>query len=382
MGSNLYKLRSHGYVELDGEIWFPNLQFNALMKIKKSTGQLEIIDKFPNYNVLCSWLYSTVYQVGDELVFVPCNSEEVVSYDIKTGKFISTSLDKKWLGKAGPYFVQGYVYNHYIYMFPVCAKCIIRYDVINHAVKYLDNKLASIISDLPEGSICFYQQYEVLETKMYIPFAELNVVGIFDLRDESFEFKSLSIEGGCSTINYIDGYYYLASWKSPAIYCWDIETGAIRKYDEFPEEFVAGDYVFSFACSMKKRLFLFPHYGNMIVSFDTESGEIRKAQSVDNIDKEAANTYFVKKCAENIYVLTADMKWVHLLDHKEELQWKPCFQMDDTYNEKKIADFLFDEDRRNLEGYIVEILASSEDIPQKEEQCNCGKRIFDQMRMS
>ncbi|MCI9596419.1 MAG: hypothetical protein HFE75_03805 [Firmicutes bacterium] len=382
MGNDLYKLRSFGYVEIDDEIWFPNLNFNALMKINKSTGRLEIVDKFPNYGAWQGWLYSTVCYVDGYLVFVPNCSEEIVAYNLKSQKFISTALDNEFIGQKKTYFINGYVHEHYVYMLPTGAECIVRYNSNNHTIQYLENELSALIRTKPETFYCFYQQFEVIDQKIYIPFLELNAVVIFGLAEESIEIKYLDIKGGCSTINYVDGLFYLASWKSPEIYCWNEETGKIKTYREFPENFM-GTQMFLCGCDVGDRIVLFPEQSNMIISFSITSGEIYEVQEIHNFNNDPVMTYFVSNTETGQYLLTADMDAIgSYIYTTNRLEIRPCHSTDKLYNKKQIDNFFFHEDEKVLEEYIAEVLKNSEGTIQTEEQCNYGKRIFDQIRLS
>lgn len=384
MGSNLYKLRSFGYVEIDDEIWFPNLNFNALMKINKLTGRLEIVDKFPNYGVWQGWLYSTVCHVNGYLVFVPNESEEVVTYHIETRKFISTPLDHDFIGRKKTYFVNAYVYKHYVYMFPMGAECIVRYDSIKHTIKYLENDLSILIRSKPQTFYCFYQQFELIDQKIYFPFLELNAVAIFDLDDESVEIKYLDITGGCSTIKYTRDRFYLSSWESRAIYSWDYQTGDIKTYQGVPEGF-AEEQKLLYACDVGDALVFFPAQGSMIISFSPKSGEIHTVQEIQNFDKEPIETYFVEENEkkEHVLILTADREFISSCTCIEKsVEVKPYCQFDNSYNKKQIDDFLFFEDGKLLEEYIAEVLENCENAVQIEVSCNYGKKIFDRMRIS
>ncbi len=371
-------------MEIDDEIWFPNLNFNALMKINKSTGRLEIVDKFPNYGVWQGWLYSTVCHVNRQLVFVPNCSEEIVAYDLESQKFISTPLDHHSVGRKKTYFVNACVYKHYVYMFPMGAECIVRYDSIEHTIRYLENDLSLLIRTKPETFYCFYQQFERIDQKIYFPFLELNAVAIFDLDDESVEIKYLNIEGGCSTIRYIGNHFYLSAWKSPAIYSWDHKTGDIKAYREFPEGFTE-EQMFLYAYNIEDSIVFFPVQGNGIISFSLKSGGIRIIQNMQNPDQEPTMTYFVEETREKqgTLVLTADMEFISGCAYMEnKLEIRPYCQMNHLYNKKRIDDFLRSKDSEGVEEYIVEILSNDEVAAQTREHCNYGRLIFEQIRIS
>lgn len=366
-------------MEIDDEIWFPNLNFNALMKINKLTGRLEIVDKFPSYGFLERHLYSTVCHVNGQLVFVPSCSEEIVSYHLETQKFISTPLDNEFIGEKKYYFGNAYVYKQYVYMFPTGAKCIVRYDVVKQTVTYLENDVSTFIREIPETLSCFYQQFEVIDQRVYIPFLEVNAVAIFDLKDESAEIKYLNIEGGCSTINYINGYFYLASFRSPKIYRWNDKTGEIQAYQSFPDGF-EGEKLFIGAYRAKDSLIFFPGRSNMIILFSVLSGKIREVQRFSNPDCESVVTYFVQKNEIEHTMLTAEMDAINCFAYEEHsLKMKPYCQIDKAYNKKQIDKFLMWGEKKDLEKYIMNILENGGAVRWREHKANCGKKIFEQI---
>lgn len=383
MGSDLYKLRSFGYVEIDDEIWFPNLNFNALMKINKLTGRLKIVDKFPNYGAIQRSLYSTICHVNRYLVFVPCESREIVSYDMETRKFTSVSLEEKVIKERRfPYFINAYVYGNYVYLFPTGATCIVRYDTNKQSIKCLENEISTIIRAMPEISYCFYQQFEIVDRKIYIPFLELNAVAIFDLTNENVDIRNLNIEGGCSTINYVNGFFYLASWKNPMIYRWDVKTGRIRTYQGFPKDFT-GEQMFLCACHIGDELLFFPEHANMIISFCITSGEICEVKRIQNLNSESVITYFAQNTGMDGQILTADMDAISSFIYaKNKLEIKPHYQIANEDSKKEIDNFLLNKDIENLEGYLEEILKNDGDVKKVAKNCNYGKKIFEQVRIS
>lgn len=364
---NLYKLRCHDYVEKENDIWFSNLFFNALMKVNKLTGKLEIIRKFPDYEIRKSRLFSTVCCVGESLIFVPFNSEKIISYNVKMGEFKSTALDCGIVGKKGQYYFGAYVNGRFVYMFPTRAKCIIRYDSMNHTIKYFDDAIVAYIRTLKNVTYYFYQQLEVVGNKVYMPFLERNAVMVFDIENEITEIRKLDISGGCSTILYANHYFYLASWQKPEIYRWNVKTGDVKTYSNFPKGFIGGKYIFSQTCKINDKILFFPHEANMIVSFDLKSEEIRKEQMVSG--KENPITYFVKQSEMQYSALMSDMKHTCLMDYGKGLKWKAFCKIDDAYNKRRINSFLIKEGyyKQILEGTrtlgnFMEVLVDSDEV--------------------
>lgn len=386
----LYRLRNYGYVEINDEIWFSNLFFNALIKINKLTGKIQYINKFPNYDVRQEVLYSAVCYINGQLIFIPHDSEEIVSYDMKTGKFDSIDMDKECIGEEKAFFLMYYIYGHYVYMFPVRSRCIIKYDVKKKVVKYLGGVLKEIMCDLPRTAICFGKEYEIIDDKLYIPFVDLNAVAIFDLNTEILDIKYLHIRGGCSTIDYIEGFFYLASSKYPLIYRWDVSQENVVAYSGFPEGFEIGKGVVIFhnSCNIGERIFFFPFLSNMIISFDTITKRIKREEFRKIPDEEPLITYLIQKNGDKSFLLTADEENLCVLNYENKrVQMNPYFKLDNSYNKKVISKFLQQcfyynicmESKKALKEYI-EILTNLDNNKLTRKMTNCGKKIFDALR--
>ena len=313
----LYKLRCLGFVEIGDDIWFANLYFNALVRLNKRTGKIEDLKKFPGYTMDWQWLYATVCHVNEYLVFVPFRSKEIVSYNIQTQEFTSAPLNLNKTGKKERYFASAFEYGRYVYMFPVEAECIIRYDVQRNSIKYLFHGLDTISDILPDTAERFALQFEFVDGKLYMPFAGFHAVAIFDPEKESLNIKYLPIKGGCSTINYHNGFFYMASWKTCKIYRWNHKTEEIMVYDEFPQNFLPGEYLFLSGWVMGDRICFLPVQGNMIVSLDMESGQLYEEKRIDNRYKEVWRVFYGKRMGESLHIGIADKDLFCILDYRD-----------------------------------------------------------------
>lgn len=336
-----YKLRCLGYAEVGDDIWFASLYFNGLMKLNTVSGKLEAIHKFPHYDIDQGWLYSTVRYLNGYLICVPNNSGEIVSYHLKSGRFVSISLDERRIGAKKTYFVSACVYQNYVYMFPTGALCIVRYDVTDHTVKYLENPVSDLLAALPDTSYGFYQQFEMIDKKIYLPFLDVNAIAVFDLEDESVHIRYLNIEGGCSTINYVNGNFYLASWKRPEIYCWNEKTEEIKTYQSFPKDF-SGERTFFHACYADGALLFFPEISNMVVSFSMETGRIREEKRIENSDREPLMTFLIQQSEKGYCTLITDSEFVNSIAYADSrLNLIPQWRVDYTHNKAVVDRYFF-----------------------------------------
>lgn len=382
-----YKLRCLGYAETDDDIWFANLYFNGLMKVNKISGKIEIIDKFPGYDIYQGWLYSAVCHVDGYLVFVPNTGREIVSYHLKSREFVTTMLDERWLGEKQTYFVSACPYQNYVYMFPAGALCIVRYDITDHTVKYLENPVSNRIAALPDTAYSFYQQFERIDTRIYLPFLELNAVAVFDLENESVDIRYINIEGGCSTIDYVNGNFYLASWRRPEIYCWNEKTEEIKVYKSFPKDF-EGERTFFRSYYIDGTLLYFPEICNMIVSFSPETGRIREEKRIESGSTEPLATFFIQKSGEKYCTLIKETEFVKEIIYDDSgLRLIPCWQLNHTYNKTVIDHYFaqygsysfFSEEDHGLKEYL-EILPVVNEAGEKSKERQYGEMIFKEVK--
>lgn len=363
MGLN-YKIRCLGYVKIDGCIWFANICFNALMKVNLLTGDLDIVDKFPNYPVNARWLYSSVHHIGQYLVFIPNNSAEIVSYNLDNGKFFSVPIKEEYLSKNAGQFTSSYQIGSFIYLFPTAAKCMIKYNTVTHKIVYLENAVSELIERMPEVTYWFYQKYEVIDKLIYLPAMEVNVVVIFDIEKESADIRYLNIEGGCSTIDYKDGYFYFASGKSAQIYRWEPVSGEIIIYNDLPNDIKKEEMFANSFCKDDKIIF-FPDQGNRILTFMIETGKISVLKELINIDGETVSTYMVNQNDGTVCTCGLDSDFIFALNYrKDQILLQNIFNLNESMVKKKISTFLFnhsisenlDEDFMSLKDYLEAIV--------------------------
>lgn len=382
--NDLCKLKYLDFIEIGEDIWFSNLYFNALIKINKSSGIIQIIDKFPNYNIEETWLYIAVYMIKDKLFFVPHKSKEIVSYDMISKKFISIPLDLDVIGKTEGYFLSAYAYENFIYMFPAYTRYIIRFDVQDNSIVYLDQGLSTALKELPPKAVCFIKEFEIIGNKIYIPFAMLNAIAIFDLEKEKLEIKYLNIIGGCSTIKYTEGYFYMASSKNYQIYRWDEKNNEIMVYDIFPDEFISKDFLFSCSCVFDKKIIFMPLVSNMIISLDLQTKELCCEKQINNENMVGWDTYFAKRKNDKLILMREDMPTLCLLEHEGKyLKYTPYFSLDDSFNKRRIRDFfiinmyynVIQEGKILVEEYIKALKILSR-LDLSNERKKIGKNIF------
>lgn len=388
--NELYELKSLGAVKINNDIWFPNRFFNALIKMDAKSGKIRDIKKFPNYEAGETVLYTTVLYAYDKLIFVPGRSEEIVSYCVESEKFVSVSMDLNIVGEEKLYFWCAYVNGQYVYMFPRKAKCIVKYNVLDNSIMYLENYLNEIIRVLPENVPCFSAQFEIVNGKVYIPFVELNAVMVFDAKDESIEIKYINIEGGCTTITYVNEYFYLASLKNSCVFQWEINSGKIKRYDMFNDEIKLSSSVeFFYAHRVEKRLFYYSIDGKTVVSLFLEDGGEKRTDGKFKIHNTGITSCLRRGDGDKNYVLIPCIEDFCLKKDEygiDEAEIASC--QDNLHNKAAINNYLMEQEY--FHGYLetrqipletyTEALEYTKEKEKKEKTAGYGQLIFNKIK--
>lgn len=390
----MYKSRAYSYIETNDAIWFSNIYFNGLEKINKLTGEIELLKKFPQYSIRNSYLHSYVVCVEDYLVFVPNLSAYITSFDMKTNKFVSVALDLQKIGQEKIRFSSACIKGHYVYMFPCRARKIIKYDIYQNTVKYLD-VLNAIQEKIPQATEVFLSQYERINEKVYVPFANLNAIMIFDLEQEKADIQYLNIEGGCTTISRCGESFFLMASKKAQIYSWNEKTEEILTYDAFPKDFTENDgsfyYLYCYSYIIGKKIFFFPILGNMIVCFDIVSKQICKVYITKDLYDEKWNSFCSISEKYGMLVMVTDQDYFFHLSYKNEtLQFKEVFEQNYSYNKQRICSYLLknnyfncvreNDKSKGIKEYI-EVVRNSNIIESELKTENHGRKIYNKIQL-
>lgn len=389
----IYKSRSLGYVETNDAIWFSNRDFNGLEKINKSTGRIELLKRFPEYDIRKQYIHSYMVRVKENFIFFPDLGDYITVYNIETSEFITVALDLEKIGKQKAYFSSACVYGQYIYIFPCRARKIIRYNVDLKIVTYL-NTLDSVLDKIPSNLDIFMQQYEVIDGKVYFPFASLNGMLVFDLETEKADICKLNISGGCSAISYHRGKFYMVSSRNKEIYSWDKDTEELKAYDAFPEDFEitkcqSYNYLFGNSQILGEKIIFFPILGNMIVSFDVVSKEIYEERKIEDLYCEKWNTFWTLSREEKILVMLAGKDvFFYINETNGKLLFETAFKLDNCYNEQAINNYLIEnhyyngkiEKKGELTNFI-NFIQHSDGFSSEQKERNFGKDIYNILRM-
>lgn len=369
------KMKLYGLVEEGERIFFPNLSFNALVELDKRTGRIINLHRFLPYSVRKSYLYSTACKVNKEIVLVPNNSSRIAVFNLETQEMTYVDLDRKKAGCDDTCFRCAYAYQNFVYMFPSKARCILKLDVGTREISYIDIGVV-----LGAGKAYFRQDYVVVEERIYVPFAELNQVYSMDLRTQKAQIFTLDTEGGFSTICYLGGRFYLSSWKRFEVIEWDGKSAQVRKYCDFPEGIEKKQYTFAFGAVIDQRIIYFPQQCNMILSFHTQSKEIKCLRKVEGWQEQPLITYGGQEIAGGGYFVISDE--IDLIQSAEDVTAGAAhLKMDRAYNKTMIWRYIgkeqgnfYREEEQDLCDFLEILGAREED--RGADGILCGEEIY------
>lgn len=209
IAENLYDDGSH--------FWFTGFEYNALFKMDKRDGQVELIGVFPNENFIWQRQYISTVRYNETLYFVPFSANEIAEYNMENGIFGKISVD---LFDRGAYqtkgrckFFRAVVVNDKIYFIPFYYPGILCYEPKNGSLTCITDWIEGIES-VRVSEWGYFIEYEQVGDRLILPCACADAVVIFDVETQTSRVMRTHHTGyACKFcgISYINDYYYLVS---------------------------------------------------------------------------------------------------------------------------------------------------------------------------
>ena len=123
-------------------LWFPSVEYNALLKMSTNTGEVYYMGSFPNEDFFQWRLYSKVLKHKGKLYFIPCSAYEIGVYDIERNCFekINIGISKKCNDlskvKYAKKFISAFVWGNKLVLLPCCYEKLVIYDFETSEIEY------------------------------------------------------------------------------------------------------------------------------------------------------------------------------------------------------------------------------------------------------
>lgn len=266
----------------DDFIWFVADGYNTFCRMHIPTGYIEDIVKFDDFPVN-SVPYSGFAKIQNQVIFAPLNEQAICMYNLETKK-ISKVFFNNPLSWGN--FNRAVSYKQYVFLIPLRYEAILRLDSDTGECKYYSEYMET----LKPYQSSMHEEFFGIETRcadniLLIPCLQINKILEFNMETEEFSFHDLP-KGNYDcwqTIPVKNDEYWLIPWKTSSIRKWNKKENTCEVYNNYPknykcmeEWFTGARCHFIKAVNVGNEIILFPCFGNMILSLDTETGEIEE----------------------------------------------------------------------------------------------------------
>ena len=182
--------------ENDG--WFCDIYYDGLFHIDLRTGMISLEFFFGTNQIEA---YSPIAYYEEKLIIAPRNADSILIYDIvkKHAERIRLNMSENYVGNDLLHFFSAIeVYGRYAYIFPGRYHAIIRINLENYEIKYIEGWYSQIKSILPQKTeakrVIFCDWVEkVGENRFVLVCWQTNLIMLFDAGTEKYQFIRIGL---------------------------------------------------------------------------------------------------------------------------------------------------------------------------------------------
>ncbi len=266
--------------------------------------------------------YRQVIEVGGKAYVCPQNAQDIlVVEDRKVVKKIA--LEKK-IERSGA-FADAWLIGNYIFLIPVFYPSIVRYDIINDKVDYIDGWndffIQTVEGDRRQGGQCIWNNFLIITSPVDDKVLAIDA--------ETMQVQVLTTGAGTD-----GGGHFMATdgdeiWITPfagtKVICWNPSLGTRKEYSDVPDGFVCKQRPIGFDCNVRpfgrvasygRYAVLAPYWGNKFLRIDKETGICEEWKPDMNMSEKPENGYytswysaiFVRRVEGPVFLLYSDVQ--------------------------------------------------------------------------
>ncbi len=254
----------------DNALWFMQLDSNKLIKMNRTTYEVEKVVCIPHEPSFLDRQYNYhIIDAGDSLVLLLGRSEQIYQYEIKTG---SLKVHKPQ-GAVSSYMFSSEIViagNRKLLMLPYGSNRIYEYEYDSGVIAERESGLHGI-----KAAKCC----ERIGSKLYMVNRGTNALCCYDLTNDSFtEDRIGANESRYWGIKRAKEYFVLPHIEKRAVTLWNQKTGEVTELAAFPDKYICLDsYAYLDMFEKDGCVYLFPFCANMILKVDVEHQAITQA---------------------------------------------------------------------------------------------------------
>lgn len=206
--------------------------FNGLIEADMTTGEAEVIAKFPNERGLVGDLHQEMIYSNGKIYFCPRSTDWLYIYDLNKKEMKAVALPENehyWQNRETK-FGKAVLRDNYLYLFPMNYNQILRFDIAKEEFAVYDDWFIEFqnlkkYEETPNTAVVFFSFFMMYENACVWSMCGTNIFCIFDTNTGKVAFK----EHACGNIVSIE------KKEKPFFVC---EDARCWRYDEEKKEFV------------------------------------------------------------------------------------------------------------------------------------------------
>ncbi len=244
MEDTMVKVSAEDCVQVGNEIIFICREFNMICALDLDNGDIRIIGSLPEESLFAERLGSKIIYWRDELIFIPMKAKKIWRYNIKTGEW--RGYERKDLGdgmtELGMF--EAVLYNDEIYAIGCYYPAILRLNLLNDKVTYLEEPFKDLKVNKKKVRDCYFRTgYVQRDYMLYLATVMDNKVLALDMQSLEYKWFEVGDKGNTySGIAWDGDKFWLAPRHSTPIVSWDGKN-EVKQY-KFPPEYSNRNYAF------------------------------------------------------------------------------------------------------------------------------------------
>lgn len=336
----------------DQYIWFLQLNSNKLVKVNRTTFEVEDIISIPMEKPYKHRMNKYhIIDAGSKLLLLLGNSKNIYEYEIETQIIGVYSLNAEMFGFHSEIVIKK---DNKLLLFPYGDNKVWEYDYSSGI--FTDKKHMGRKGVKAAGC------YEIVDKDIYMVDSGSNRIYKYDVVNNSY----IDIQVGDEKNKYwgikkAGEYFILPHMDKKIVTLWNEETGEIADIVDFPEYYacISGSaYLNMF--EENGDMYIFPYYANMILKVDVQNRLITQEftnaffEADYELDSESLSDAMylcAKRYGDSIYAYALHKSCWQILDiNSTSIQDGPVFDIKSTEH-KKLLETLLDSETNNEEPF-------------------------------
>lgn len=246
--------------------------------------------------------YTQAIEIGNKIYVIPGNAQHLLVIENNKIRKIEFGLQ---IGKREAF--SGCRYNEkYLFLLPFFYPLLIRFDLETEEISYINGIqqfwVRNVEGEWQRGGVAQY------ENELVFSSPEDNQFQFMDIDTLEVRVASSNSDSNLGTLTIVpDGKeLWLLPLNGMVITCWNPRTGEVREYSDLPSDFKSIKNSYECDCGQKpfgniafsresdrENIVISPCWGNMYLSLDRETGEMKKWELPILLTSHGKNGYYM-----------------------------------------------------------------------------------------